>query len=236
MDLRGVHQRGHATAGRDDGAGLDHPVLDTPGHRGLEGVISDGVFQAFDAGFGFGLGGLGLAHGGSGDADPAGFTVTLGLAFLEFGLGDERVVTHPHGVVIVHLRDLGLEALHAHLALCTGHGLGRALAHCHHAVELTLQIGGVHLRDHVAHLDQVAFVHGDALHLARELGGDLDALHIQPAVAGNDLRRRLLRAQGAPGGPGARHRQGGHHSAQDETAVGMERELHGRHLAASFSS
>ena len=91
------------------------------------------------------------------------------------------------------------------------------------------------LRDHVAHLDHVPLVHGHALHLSGELGGDLDALYVQTTVAGDDLGSSFFGAEDAPGGPGTGDCERGHHCAQDEAAVGMERELHGSHFDGSVT-
>ena len=59
--------------------------------------------------------------------------------------------------------------------------------------QLGLQRGGVQSNQHLARLDEIAFVNEDLLDPERFLGGDIDQFGLDPAVAGgNSLGQRGL--------------------------------------------
>ncbi|MNT25197.1 hypothetical protein D3C72_1607040 [compost metagenome] len=61
------------------------------------------------------------------------------------------------------------------------------------------QLGGVHLRQHLPGLHEIAFAHHDVLKAAGGFGGNIDLDRLDPAVAGRETGRQPLPLQLRPG-------------------------------------
>jgi hypothetical protein len=70
------------------------------------------------------------------------------------------------------------------------------------AIEHRLEVGNVHLRDHLPSAHHVAFGHRDPLDAARKLGGDVDLVGLDPAVTPDDAVGKVVLPRIHPGDGG----------------------------------
>ena len=227
VDVGQVDQVEQLAAGTQHLAGLRHAILHAGHAVGLQLAIGDIGLQSRNAGpgrleRGFGLDHLGFRRGDAGlgaehlraGGGQRGLGALLGGNVIVQLLAGHGVAFHQHRGALVALGgggQLGLPLMDDRLggglfALAHGdQGAGGEdgvlrLAHLGLGlIELCLQHFGVHPRQYLPGLNEIAFVDVDLDHSAGQLGGHVDFGGLDPPVAAGEALAEAARAHFQPG-------------------------------------